>query len=67
MPIPLDILIDKEGNVYETTCVAIKHAERIERPVVEEGEVYEEQEKVVSEALDDVLEDRVDYQVEKSE
>ena len=24
--IPLDELIDKEGNVYEMTCVAIKEA-----------------------------------------
>ena len=48
MSVLLDKLIDKEGNIYEMTCVAIKEANVI-------------QEKVVTHVLDQVLNDEIKY------
>ena len=35
MSIPLDTLIDKDVNVYEMTCVAIREADRVASNKVE--------------------------------
>lgn len=71
MGIPLNTLIDSEENVYQITCIAIKRAEKIIRPVVidEEGvpHVEEEKEKIISQALCEVLDHKVEYQVEEIE
>ena len=70
MSIPLDKLIDKDVNVYEMTCVAIKKAENVaaamaaKREVVSEDEPVErkeEEEKVVSSVLTAVLNDEIEY------
>lgn len=71
MSIPLDKLIDKDVNVYEMTCVAIKKAENVaaamaaKREVVSEDEPVErkeeEEEKVVSAVLTAVLNDEIEY------
>ena len=70
MSIPLDKLIDKDVNVYEMTCVAIKKAENVaaamaaKREVLSEDEPVErkeEEEKVVSSVLTAVLNDEIAY------
>ncbi|MBO4718104.1 MAG: hypothetical protein J5599_09425 [Spirochaetales bacterium] len=70
MSIPLDKLIDKDVNVYEMTCVAIKKAENVaaamaaKREVISEDEPVEkkeEEEKVVSSVLTAVLNDEIEY------
>jgi len=70
LSIPLDKLIDKDVNVYEMTCVAIKKAENVaaamaaKREVVSEDEPVErkeEEEKVVSAVLTAVLNDEIEY------
>lgn len=58
----LDSLIDKEGNVYELTSVAIKEVAVLS---AKEGEQIEKNgDKVVSVALDKVLNDEVEYSIE---
>jgi len=70
LSIPLDKLIDKDVNVYEMTCVAIKKAENVaavmaaKREVISEDEPVEkkeEEEKVVSSVLTAVLNDEIEY------
>ena len=61
MSIPLDKLIDKDMNVYEVTCVAIKEAQLLSAQGTEE--VEGEENKVVSLVLDKVLNDEVEYTV----
>jgi len=58
-PIPLDTLIDKDVNVYEMTCVAIKQAAAITRNG--DQELENERNKVVSLVLTQVLNDEVEY------
>ena len=70
MSIPLDKLIDKDVNVYEMTCVAIKKAENVAAAMAAKMEVLsedepverkEEEEKVVSAVLTAVLNDEIEY------
>ena len=61
MSIPLDKLIDKDMNVYELTCVAIKEAELLSAQGTEDFD--NEETKVVSLVLDKVLNDEVEYTV----
>ncbi len=65
MAIPLDILINRNDNVYEMTCVAIKRAAFITKYGDEDLEEHEN--KVVSASLSQVLENRVDYFFDKPE
>ena len=60
MSIPLDKLIDKEGNIYEMTCVAIKEANIISATSIKD-EIEESGEKVVSHVLTQVLNDEIKY------
>ncbi len=60
MSIPLDTLIDKESNVYEMTCVAIKEAE-IYAATDKKKEIEEKGEKIVSVVLDRALNDEIEY------
>ena len=64
MSIPLDKLIDKEGNIYEMTCVAIKEANIISATSIKE-EIEESGEKVVSHVLTQVLNDEIKYSLEE--
>ncbi|MDD4083703.1 MAG: hypothetical protein WC162_02340 [Sphaerochaetaceae bacterium] len=61
MSIPLDKLIDKDMNVYELTCVAIKEAELLSAQGIEDSEDGEN--KIVSLVLEKVLNDEVEYSV----
>ena len=64
MSIPLDKLIDKEGNLYEMTCVAIKEANIISATSIKD-EIEESGEKVVSHVLTQVLNDEIKYSLEE--
>ncbi len=61
MSIPLDTLIDKDVNVYEMTCVAIKEAAIMTSNKETEEEIENNHEKVVSTVLAKVLNDEVEY------
>ena len=61
MSIPLDTLIDKDVNVYEMTCVAIKEADRVASNKAEVEELAKNKEKIVSDVLARVLNDEVEY------
>ena len=61
MSIPLDTLIDKDVNVYEMTCVAIKEAAIVSANKEAEEELENNHEKVVSSVLTKVLNDEVEY------
>lgn len=60
MSIPLNTLIDKESNVYEMTCVAIKEAE-IYAATDKKKEIEDKGEKIVSVVLDRALNDEIEY------
>ena len=59
MSVLLDKLIDKEGNIYEMTCVAIKEANVIQATNLKDE--IEKNEKVVTHVLDQVLNDEIKY------
>ena len=61
MSIPLDTLIDKDVNVYEMTCVAIREADRVASNKAEVEELDKNKEKIVSDVLARVLNDEVEY------
>ena len=61
MSIPLDTLIDKDVNVYEMTCVAIREADRVASNKAEVEELDKNKEKIVSDVLTRVLNDEVEY------
>ena len=60
MSILLDKLIDKEGNIYEMTCVAIKEANVIQGTNLKD-EIEKEGEKIVSYVLDKALKGEIKY------
>ena len=64
MSIPLDKLIDKEGNIYEMTCVAIKESNIISSTSFKD-EIEESGEKIVSHVLTQVLNDEIKYTIEE--
>ena len=61
MSIPLDKLIDKDVNVYEMTCVAIKEAAIVASNKEAEEELENNHDKVVSSVLSKVLYDEIEY------
>lgn len=63
MSIPLNLLVDKDVNTYEITCVAIRNAERITK----RGDIQtnEAEDKVVSTSLEQVLNDSIEYEQEE--
>lgn len=65
MAIPLSELINKEDDIYELTCVAIKRAAVITKYGDTELERHEH--KVVSTAITQGLEERVEYFYEHTE
>jgi hypothetical protein len=58
--IPLDDLVDREGNVYEMTCVAIREAELISSTSIKD-DIEKEGDKVVSVVLTKALHDEIKY------
>lgn len=65
MSIPLDVLVDKEINVYEMTCVAISLANVMAANGDEE--IENNNDKVVSKVLERVLLEDVEYSVDDKE
>jgi DNA-directed RNA polymerase subunit omega len=61
LSIPLDKLIDKDVNVYEMTCVAIKEAAIVASNKEAEEELENNHDKVVSSVLSKVLNDEIEY------
>lgn len=57
---PLDDLIDREGNVYEMTCVAIREADLISSTSIKD-DIEKEGDKVVSVVLAKALHDEIKY------
>ena len=64
MSIPIDILISKDKNAYTMTCAIIKRADQITSSG-EDFEITEKGKKVVSESIDQVLTEKVEYQLEE--
>ncbi|MCF6336176.1 MAG: DNA-directed RNA polymerase subunit omega [Spirochaetales bacterium] len=64
MSIPVDILISKDKNAYTMTCAIIKRAAQITYSG-EDIEMSEKGKKVVSESIDQVLTEKVEYQLEE--
>ncbi len=65
MSIPLDVLVDKENNVYEMTCVAISLSNVLAANGDEE--IENNNGKVVSTVLEKVLSEDVEYSVDERE
>lgn len=61
MSIPLDKLLDKDANVYEMTCVAIKEANIMAARKETDEEMEKAHDKIVSVALSKVLNDEIEY------
>lgn len=61
--IPLNELIDKQGNVYEMTCVAIKEA-AIYSATDKKKEIENNGDKIVSVVLTRALNDEIEYREE---
>ncbi|MBQ0072534.1 MAG: hypothetical protein KBS81_11895 [Spirochaetales bacterium] len=61
MSIPLNKLIDREDNVYEMTCVAIKEA-NIYSATDKKKEIEAKGDKVVSVVLSRALNDEIAYE-----
>ena len=64
MSIPIDILISKDKNAYTMTCAIIKRADQITSSG-EDIEMSDKGKKVVSESIDQVLTEKVEYQLEE--
>ena len=63
MIIPLDKLIDESSNIYELTTAAIRRAYQI--TITGDEELDENQGKVVSTAVKQILTRKVQYQLEE--
>lgn len=65
MSIPIDVLVDKENNVYEMTCVAISLANVL--AANGDQEIENNNGKVVSTVLERVLLEDIEYTVDDKE
>ncbi len=63
MILPLDLLVDYNDNIYEMTCASIRRAVQI--TVTDDEEVRENNGKVVSTAIKQILTKKVDYRLEE--
>ena len=63
MILPLDRLIGWKGNVYELTCAVIHRAAQI--TLAEDEEIAENEGRVVSTALKQVLTKKVEYRLDQ--
>lgn len=67
MPIPLDLLISEPSNMYEVTTASIHRARQLAdiQRVYEDSAENEEGEKVVSEAIREILTRDVQFKIEE--
>lgn len=63
MILPLDLLEQYQGNIYEHTCAAIRRAYQI--TMTGEEELEENGGKVVSTAIRQILSEQVRYRIEE--
>ena len=63
MVLPLDLLIQEDSNIYELTRASIRRAYQIS--VTGDEELEQNQGKVVSTAIRQVLTRKVQYQIEE--
>ena len=63
MILPLDKLIGDDNNVYELTCAAIRRAAQI--TLAGDEDVDENEGKVVSTALQQILTKKVEYRLDQ--
>ena len=63
MILPLDLLEEYDGNMYELTCAAIRRAYQL--TVTGDQELEENQGKVVSTAIQQILTRKVEYRIEQ--
>lgn len=63
MIIPMNLLIGNEGNIYELTSAAIRRAYQIS--ITGDEELEENEGKVVSTAIKQILTKKVEYQLEE--
>ena len=61
MIIPMDLLESEEGNIYQITCAAIRRAYQI--TVTGDEEIEQNQGKVVSTAIKQILTRKVQFRV----
>ena len=62
MVLPLNLLIENEGNMYELTCAAIKRAVQIN--LAGDEDLDASRGKIVSLAIKQILTDKVVYRIE---
>ncbi len=65
MTIPLNHLESEEGNMYELTCAAIRRAYQLTVAGDTEAEAEEEDAKIVSLAVKQILTRKVQYRLEE--
>ena len=63
MIIPLDKMVDHADNIYEMTCATIRRAVQI--TVTGDEDIETNNGKVVSTALKQILDKKVEYQLEE--
>lgn len=63
MILPLELLINYNGNIYELTCAAIRRA--VQLTVTGDEDVEKNEGKIVSLAIKQILTKRVEYRIEQ--
>ena len=63
MILPLDKLISEDSNAYELTCAAIRRAAQI--TLAGDDDILENEGKIVSTALKQVLTKKVEYRLDQ--
>lgn len=63
MILPLDKLIGEDSNVYELTCASIRRAAQI--TLAGDEDIIENEGKVVSTALKQILTKKVEYRLDQ--
>jgi len=62
MPLPLDLLISTQENIYELTCAVIRRALQV--TVTGDEDIDKQGGKVVSTAITQILTKKVEYRLE---
>ena len=63
MPLPLDLLISTQENIYELTCAVIRRALQV--TVTGDEDIDKQGGKVVSTAITQILTKKVEYRLEE--
>jgi DNA-directed RNA polymerase subunit omega len=63
MILPLDDMIDRQGNVYEMTVAAIKRAAQI--TVAGDEDIEDNDGKIVSTAIKQIIDKKVEFKIDE--